>query len=184
MKINRYLRNAQHSQVHRQSKIVEISAPSSTQRVGEAMKQFIEQFTTQKLLDEKDVHKIGNDFFLVQSELAKAVHKIKLPPLVTGLYLGRFQEKTAKPGLDLLQMLAKTNAPKIWLNEKGAWLFVCKRPALSVSITKIEAQPNQLVLVMTEHNECIGYGLFDGKGVKNYYDIGDFLRRERRAKRT
>jgi ribosome biogenesis protein Nip4 len=87
------------------------------------------------------------------------------------------------PSLDLLNMLAKTDAKKVWLNEKGAWMFVCRRPALAQSIVKAEASPGALVLVLTERNECIGYGVFDGKGVKNYYDIGDFLRRERRAKR-
>ena len=148
------------------------------------MKKFIEQFTQEKIIDESKVRRIGNDFFLVQPELAVVLKKIQLPPLHAGLYLGRFLEKTAKPSIDLLQLLAKTNAKKVWLNPKGAWLFICKRPALAASVTKAEAQPNELVLVMNVHNECLGYGLYDGKGVKNYYDIGDFLRRERRARRA
>jgi ribosome biogenesis protein Nip4 len=148
------------------------------------MKKFIEQFTKQKLFDEALVRRIGNDFFLVQPELAQILKKIRLPPLQVGLYLGREEAKTAKPSLDLLQMLAKTDAKKVWLNEKGSWMFICKRPALAPSIVKNEAKEGELVLVMTERDECIGYGIFDGKGVKNYYDIGDFLRRERRAKRT
>ena len=80
-------------------------------------------------------------------------------------------------------MLAKTDAKKAWLNSKSAWLFVCKRPALAASITKNQAKAGELVLVMNEYDECIGYGLFDGKNIKNYFDIGDFLRRERGAKR-
>lgn len=147
------------------------------------MREFIAQFTQQKLFDEATVRRISNDFFLVQPELAATLKKIKLPPLQTGLYLGRMNEKSAQPSLDLLQMLAKTDAKKVWLNDKGAWLFVCKRPALAASITKCEAEPSDLVLVMNAHDECIGYGVFDGRNVKNYYDIGDFLRRERRAKR-
>ena len=147
------------------------------------MKEFIAQFTAQKLFDESQVRRISNDFFLVQPELAAMLKKITLPPLHTGLYLGRMNEKSAQPSLDLLQMLAKTDAKKVWLNDKGAWLFVCKRPALAASITKAEVQPSDLVLVLNAHDECIGYGMFDGRNVKNYYDIGDFLRRERRAKR-
>ncbi len=147
------------------------------------MMKFIAQFTKQKLFDEALVRKVGNDLFLVQPELASILKKIRLPPLHTGLYLGRFQEKTSLPSLDLLNMLAKTDAKKVWLNEKGAWMFVCRRPALAQSIVKAEASPGEIVLVLTERDECIGYGVFDGKGVKNYYDIGDFLRRERRAKR-
>jgi len=147
------------------------------------MKEFIARFTQQKLFDDTRVRRIGDEYYLVSPELSHALKTIKLPPLVTGMYLGRQTATTAKPSLDLLQLLAKTDAKKVWLNEKGAWLFVCKRPALAASIVKAEAQPQDLVLVMNEHDECIGYGVFDGKTVKNYYDIGDFLRRERRAKR-
>ncbi|MEM4239644.1 MAG: hypothetical protein QXM31_01055 [Candidatus Woesearchaeota archaeon] len=147
------------------------------------MKAFIEQFTKQQLFDDSDVKSMGNDFFLVKPEIASIMKKIRLPPLSAGLYLGRFQEKTAKPSLDLLQMLSKTSAKKVWLNEKGVWMFVCRRPALAQSVVKTNANQGDLVLVLTERDECIGYGIFDGKGVKNYYDIGDFLRRERRAKR-
>ena len=147
------------------------------------MKKFISQFTKQEVVREDRVRRIGNDYFLVEPKLANALKRIRLPPLHTGLYLGRFAEKTGKPSLDLLQMLSKTNAKKAWLNEQSAWLFICRRPALAGSITKNEAKTGELVLVMTQQNECIGYGLFDGKNIKNYYDIGDFLRRERRAKR-
>jgi ribosome biogenesis protein Nip4 len=145
------------------------------------MKAFLEQFTKQKLFDEALVKKIGNDFFLINPELASIMQKIKLPSLYAGLYLGRMQENVSKPSLDLLRMLAKTDAKKAWLNEKGAWMFICKRPALAESIVKNEAKEGELVLVLTQRDECIGYGIFDGKGIKNYYDIGDFLRRERRA---
>ena len=147
------------------------------------MREFIAQFTKEKLFDDNDVRRIGDDFYLVSAELAKTLKKVRLPPLAAGLYLGRQNVKTAKPGLDLLQMLAKTDAKRVWLNDKGAWLFVCRRPALKESITRAGAKPGELVLVLTERDECIGYGLFDGKQVKNYYDIGDFLRRERTTKR-
>ncbi|MEM2916119.1 MAG: hypothetical protein QXT19_02060 [Candidatus Woesearchaeota archaeon] len=148
------------------------------------MKRFIAQFTKQKLFDDALIKRVGNDFFLVSPELSPFLNKIKLPPLYAGTYLGRFQDNTAKPSLDLLQMLAKTDAKKAWLNEKGAWMFVCKRPVLPESIAKNEAKGGELVLVLTKRNECIGYGLFDGKDIKNYYDIGDFLRRERSARRA
>ncbi len=147
------------------------------------MKQFVSAFTTQHVFDEKNVRRIGNDYFLVSAELAEKVARVKLPPLSTGLYLGRMQEKITTPSLDLLQMLAKTNAKKAWLTDKGAWMFICKRPALAGSITKCEAASGELVLVLNAHNECLGYGTYDGKTIRNHYDIGDFLRRERRAKR-
>ncbi len=148
------------------------------------MKAFIEQFTKQKLFEETKVRRISNDYFLLLGEVSSVLNRIKLPALFAGTYLGRFQEKTAKPSLELLRMLARTDAKKVWLNDKGSWLFVCKRPALAESIVKNNASAGELVLVMTERDECIGYGLFDGKGIKNYYDVGDFLRRERSARRT
>jgi ribosome biogenesis protein Nip4 len=147
------------------------------------MKKFISQFTQEQVVDEKSVRKIGDDYYLVPQEIAKTLSRVKLPPLYSGLYLGRFAQKSSKPSLDMLQMLAKTGAKKAWLNDTGAWMFICRRPALKASITKCEAKAGELVLVMNQHNECLGYGLFDGKNIKNYYDIGDFLRRERRAKR-
>ena len=146
------------------------------------MKEFISQFTGKQLFDEKDVRKIGHDYFLVSAELAKRI-KTTIQPQHIGLYLGKLTEKSARPSLELLQMLAKTEAKKATVNSKGAWLFICKRPALKESILKVDAQPNELVLVINERKECLGYGLFTGPEIKNYFDIGDFLRRERRAKR-
>jgi ribosome biogenesis protein Nip4 len=147
------------------------------------MKSFIARFTKQAVIDQKKVRRLGHDYFLLTPELAALLKRITLPAIHSGLYLGRFAGKTARPGLDLLNLLAKTDAPKIWLAPKGGWLFICKRPALRESIAKVQAEPGQLVLVLNTHDECLGYGLYDGKNVKNYYDIGDFLRRERRAKR-
>ena len=148
------------------------------------MKEFIAQFTKQNVIDEANVRRIGDDFYLVLPELAKTLITIRLPPLYAGMYLGRQSAKTAKPSLDLLQMLVKTDAKKAWVNDKGAWMFVCRRPAIAASIVKNEATQGELVLVLNEHDECLGYGVFDGKNIKNYYDIGDFLRRERSAKRA
>lgn len=150
----------------------------------ELLKAFIAQFTKENIVDFGRVRAIGNDFFLVKPEIAKVLASMTLPPLYAGQYLGRFQDKLARPSLDLLQLIAKTDAKKVVLNDKGAWMFVCRRPALAASIVKNDAQPHDVVLVLNQHEECIGYGAFDGKNVKNFYDIGDFLRRERHAKRA
>lgn len=152
--------------------------------MSELLAAFIAQFTQAPVIDFKRVRAIGNDFFLVKPDCAKTLDSIPLPPLYAGQYLGRFQDTIAKPSLDLLQFLAKTDAKKVWLKDKGAWMFVCRRPALAASIVKNEAQPHDVVLVLNQHDECIGYGAFDGKNIKNFYDIGDFLRRERHAKRA
>jgi ribosome biogenesis protein Nip4 len=38
---------------------------------------------------------------------------------------------------------------------------------------------NDSVLIMNRHHEVIGCGIVSGRMIKLYFDIGDFLRRER-----
>jgi ribosome biogenesis protein Nip4 len=147
------------------------------------MKELIKQFTKQEIIDGK-VQQRGNEFFVLPDAVSQVVRKAKLPWRYAGKYLGMQSQKSARPSLDLLQMLAGTDAKQAVLNGKGAWLFVCKRPALKASILHCNAKPGELVLVLNENNECLGYGLFTGNEIRNYYDIGDFLRRERRARRA
>lgn len=148
-----------------------------------ALKSFISQFTSRQLVDESMIKRIGDDYYVASKELASVLSRAKLQPVYVGRYLGRFAGKTSKPSLELLQLLARSDAKKVVVNEKGAWLFVCRRPVLKDSMVRCDAKPDETVVVLNEHGECLGYGLFDGKNVKNYYDIGDFLRRERRAGR-
>jgi ribosome biogenesis protein Nip4 len=98
-------------------------------------------------------------------------------------YLGAFLGKKEKPSLFLLQLLAKNANKKVWLNEKGAWLFICGRDVFAKSIVKAE-NADDFVLIMNEYDECLGFGqvvdLSAKKvAIKRMFDIGDFLRRER-----
>ena len=83
----------------------------------------------------------------------------------------------------MLDLLAKNSKKKVWLTEKGAWLFICRRDIFAKSIAKSE-DASDFVLILNEYDECLGFGqvidLSSKKvAIKRMYDIGDFLRRER-----
>ena len=142
------------------------------------MKTFIKTFGISKLFDEKKLRKISNTWFSVDEPLKTILKRIKLPPIAAGLCLGQFNAKL-KPSPDTLHVLAKTPTKKAWVNKKGEWMFICRKPVLAKSIVRNDAEKGDRVLVLNQYNECIGFGRFDGKKIKNEYDIGDFLRRER-----
>jgi ribosome biogenesis protein Nip4 len=145
------------------------------------MREFVLKFTEKQVFDWQNVCQLGHEFFLLPDAVRKLAQSVHLPWCHAGQYLGMQARGTAKPGIALLEAIAGTDVPKVWLGAKSAWLFVCKRPALAEGILRTAAVPGQLVLVLAENDDCIGYGMYDGKKVINYYDIGDFLRRERRA---
>lgn len=151
------------------------------------MKEFIEKFTDREIIDFSKVLKVDNEFFLVTSELMQAQEKIKKKISYIGIYIGTAE----KPGLFLLQKLAGHAKRKVWVDEKGEWLFICKRDLFGSSISKSEGliEKGDWVMVMNRHDECLGYGKVaadlplddsDKIAVRRIFDIGDFLRRERK----
>ena len=139
----------------------------------------IQKFTNKKIIDLSKVIRIGRDFYLVDDELRTVCKSIKKQ----AEYIGTFLGKKEKPSLYLLNLLAKNSNKKIWLNEKGAWLFICGRDVFAKSITKAE-NADDFVLILNEYDECLGFGqvvdLSSKKvAIKRLFDIGDFLRRER-----
>ncbi|MBW2973376.1 hypothetical protein KY346_03205 [Candidatus Woesearchaeota archaeon] len=145
------------------------------------MIKFVKKFTDEPLIDLSRMIKINNEFYLVDDALKKIQKKINKPASYIGIFLG----KKEKPSLHLLGLIAKHSKKKIWVNEKGAWLFICGRDIFAKSITKCSGKIKDFVLIMNQHDECLGYGqmvndLSSKKTViKNEFDIGDFLRRER-----
>ena len=139
----------------------------------------IQKFTDKKIIDLSKVIKIDRDFYLVDDHLRNISKDIKKKAEFIGTYLG----KKEKPSLFLLDLLAKNSKKKVWLNEKGAWLFICRRDIFAKSIVKSE-DTSDFVLIMNEYDECLGFGqVIDMSSqkvaIKRMYDIGDFLRRER-----
>jgi ribosome biogenesis protein Nip4 len=131
--------------------------------------------------------KKDNRYFLLNSNLNKVIRK---DFYYAGVYLGKVKNGKFFPSFNLLAVLAKTEANKIIVDRKAAWLFICGRDIFQKGITAVQGsrQKGSHVLVMNEFGECLGFGKIirtlnaEEKGnevaVKNISDIGDFLRRE------
>lgn len=151
---------------------------------------FIRQFTTHKLIDVADVQTVGREYYLTPPAMRALVRQIGHRPIIAGTLLGIEQGDSLKPSLTLLDMLVASNAKRVVVNDKAEWLTICGRPPMFSSIVEKEGdpKPGELVLILNKHKECIGYGkIGDEKGRKGpiihlYYDIGDFLRRERNTR--
>ncbi|MBI4918556.1 hypothetical protein HY837_01390 [archaeon] len=134
---------------------------------------FISIFTEER--PEGIIWKKGESFFLVK----------ELPehhPFYAGIYLGRVK-KGFHPSLWLLQWLNKRTGKKVLVDRKGEWMFICGNDVFKRSLRKVaRVDRDETVLVVNQHRECLGYGVFQDRkkiSVKNSFDIGDFLRRER-----
>ncbi len=104
------------------------------------------------------------------------------------VYAGKLLGRTKRefmPSAVLLRELGKLEGPhKVWVDERVGWLFVCGRDVFVENIQKSEGDLTEgtCFLVMLD-GDCLGYGRIEtheGKMIlKNVFDIGDFLRRER-----
>lgn len=149
---------------------------------------FVGKFNSDITLDETMVVKKKTRYYLLGK---------KLKPLVSndfffaGTYLGEIRKELFFPSFDLLNMIADRAANKIWVDEKTEWLFICGRDIFKQGITQISGSRKRgdYTLVLNDHGECLGFGkiinaIEKGKDeetivIKNLFDIGDFLRRER-----
>ncbi|MBI4144968.1 hypothetical protein HY493_02075 [Candidatus Woesearchaeota archaeon] len=142
---------------------------------------FIDRFTDEEFIREDDAYQLGDEWYLVPQQLFKLGKDLPRQPVFVGAFLGRKRNDYVVPGVALLDLLARSRkTKKVFVTDKAAWLFVCKKNVITASITKTEndPQPGDWVLVML-NDECLGFGEFQKDDVKNMFDIGDFLRRER-----
>ncbi|MDD9954172.1 MAG: hypothetical protein OXR66_07615 [Candidatus Woesearchaeota archaeon] len=101
-----------------------------------------------------------------------------------GMYLGE-EKKTFKPSSALITLLATEK--KVVLNEKATWLFLCGRDVFMGGVVAGEFPKNELVFVVDERENVLGYGkiakAFSKKKshiyIQNLLDKGEYLRRER-----
>ena len=104
------------------------------------------------------------------------------------VYAGKLLGRTRGdfiPSAILLRELGRLEGPnKVWVDERVGWLFACGRDVFAESILKSEGDlvEGACFLVMLG-GDCLGYGkieISDEKMMlKNVFDLGDFLRRER-----
>jgi ribosome biogenesis protein Nip4 len=143
--------------------------------------EFIKQFTEEEIAEKDEkIIKVGDSYYLVKDELLEVMNGIGEECQHIGTYLGEDE----KPSLALLEMLAKKSRRKIFVDEKGGFLFICGRDLMGGSIKEWVVNEG-LVLVQNMKDENLGYGKVVGNFgnkdsivVKNLLDRGHFLRRE------
>lgn len=148
------------------------------------LRKFLEGVGSALTVDEERLLRINNKRFTVGANLDAFI--FRWDNLVyAGKLLGK-DRKLFHPSPTLLQELASEQGPlnRVHVDRETGWLFVCGRDVFEESILRKEGafEEGVLSLVMLD-GSCLGYGRvegFQGKRIlKNVFDIGDFLRRER-----
>jgi ribosome biogenesis protein Nip4 len=128
-----------------------------------------------------------NKYFMISKGIQNIIKKTK-KPFYSGTYIGKARGKSFFPSVNLLNMIRKRARNKVWIDEKTAWLFVCGRDIFSEGIqssTKC-VYKGIIALILNKNDEVLGFGKalkgLSEKGVviQNIFDIGDFLRREKK----
>jgi ribosome biogenesis protein Nip4 len=101
-----------------------------------------------------------------------------------GIKMGAVAKGRFLPAPGFLNALleSKEEMNYVVLNSRAEWLFLCGRDVFNDGIAKKHIKSKCKCLVLNENGECLGYGLVEKNGaveVKNLFDLGDFLRRER-----
>ncbi|MEM2121299.1 MAG: hypothetical protein QXU20_01400 [Candidatus Woesearchaeota archaeon] len=83
--------------------------------------------------------------------------------------------------LDLILRKTDFKLNYLIVNEKSEWLFICKRDIFKNGILNKNHVLGDKFLVLNSKRECIGIAGLKNKDsiIKNIFDIGDFLRREK-----
>lgn len=151
----------------------------------EMIRDFARCFETSFDIKEALVNNKGQ-IFLLRGSQKKYVSK---DFYYAGTYIGKVEDEKFVPSFSLLNMIAATEANKVYVDKKTEWLFICGRDIFAKGITRTlgSKTKNSYVLVLNQYSECLGFGRTVGDlnkkerrvAVQNLLDIGDFLRRER-----
>jgi len=148
------------------------------------LKKFLEGVGSALTVDEERLLRINNRRFTVGENLDDFI--FRWDNLVyAGKLLGK-DRKLFHPSPTLLKEIASEEGPlnRVHVDRETGWLFVCGRDVFEESILRKEGafEEGSLSLVMLE-GSCLGYGRVESfrekRILKNVFDIGDFLRRER-----
>lgn len=150
------------------------------------LQSFAKRFTGKDIPEIEASLLIEGKFSLLSDELKKTMRGISKKPFAAGLLLGEMKGSRFFPSTDLIDVIAKHTDKKVIVNRKSAWLFLCGRDVFGEGIVKLSANSG-FVIAENELGEALGYGevieTAPRKGriaVKNLFDKGVFLRRERR----
>ena len=153
------------------------------------LKRFLEGVGSSITVDEEKLLRINNKRFTLGDDLNALIQR-RDKLVYAGRFLGK-DRKIFQPSAILLQMLAAEEGPlnRVHVDRETGWLFVCGRDIFEESIMSVDGEFKEggLFLVMLEGG-CLGYGRVerfkDRRILKNIFDVGDFLRRERWRART
>lgn len=126
---------------------------------------------------------LNNRRFVVTPVVSARIHD-KGRMIYAGKLLGRTKGEFI-PGAGLLRELGGMEEPhKVWVDERVGWLFVCGRDVFAESVIKSEGElANGAYFLVMMGGDCLGYGRVEAQGgrtiLRNIFDVGDFLRRER-----
>lgn len=140
------------------------------------IEEFVSKFTKEKIT----YIQRGNNFFLMPNLVLKNEQKVSQKSVSIGLSLGEIKEGKFKPSFPLLNWISKHTAKKVFLTDKAAFQFLCKKDVSNESIVK-KGVDSGLVLIQTKNDENLGLGIIEKDKIKNIFDRGDYLRRERKS---
>ena len=130
---------------------------------------------------------LSEDVFLVQEKGKEIKRKTELGEVVyCGIKLGTIRGEIFIPGPNFLNYMAAflDELNYVIVNARAEWLFLCGRDIFAEGIVRKSLSMGN-ALVLNERRECLGYGRIETSGsqlIKNIFDLGDFLRRERKRR--
>jgi ribosome biogenesis protein Nip4 len=148
------------------------------------MRKFLEGVGSSLVVDEGRLLRINNRRFTVGEDIEAYILRGR-----SLVYAGRLLGKDRnlfQPSPSLLQEVAtgQETLNRVHVDRETGWLFVCGRDVFEESILRREGafEEGAFSLVMLD-GSCLGYGrveTFEGRRIlRNVFDVGDFLRRER-----
>ncbi len=127
---------------------------------------------------------INDRRFVASPEVAARVRD-RSRLIYAGKLLGRARGRFQPSAILLRELASLPGVKRLWVNEEIGWLFACGRDVFGESVLRVEgafAEGSRFLVMLGD--DCIGYGRVEtrdgGLILSNLFDIGDFLRRERK----
>jgi ribosome biogenesis protein Nip4 len=147
------------------------------------LEEFLASVRARYSVDDESLLKVNIKRFVVGEKLRGLIFS-KLNLVYAGKYLGKMKKEFLPSSILLDELNDQEVLNRIHTDRETAWLFVCGRDIFEDKIQRLEGKfkEGNAFLVMHE-GHCLGYGRvepFEGRMIlRNVFDIGDFLRRER-----
>lgn len=143
------------------------------------LKEFLKNFT-----DLEGFVQIREFYFVLTKKQKELLPK---KPVFIGYCLGKKKGSQFLPSVGWLDQIAVQYQKAVMVDAKTEWLFICGRDIFNVQEVLGSPEENELVLVLNRFKECIGIAQYTTSPnkknpIRHVYDIGDYLRRERKRK--